>query len=122
MCVAYDIDGRRVDDLPMTQTEFHHAVPLYEYLDGWNEDIRDARALDDLPKNAQTYVKALEDMSGVSISAVGVGPGRDETIVVRSLLRGSASTPVNWFLVHVGIGVSRAFGTSWRARRTWSPG
>jgi adenylosuccinate synthase len=88
VCVAYDIDGQRVDELPMTQTEFHHAMPVYEYLDGWRDDIRDARTLDDLPKNAQAYVKALEDMSGAPISAVGVGPGRDETVVVRPLLRG----------------------------------
>jgi len=88
VCVAYDIDGQRVDELPMTQTEFHHAMPVYEYLDGWRDVIRDARTLDDLPKNAQAYVKALEEMSGTPISAVGVGPGRDQTVVVRSLLGG----------------------------------
>ncbi len=53
VCVAYDIHGRRVEELPMTQTEFHHAVPVYEYLDGWQDDIRDARTLDDLPSNAR---------------------------------------------------------------------
>ena len=115
VCVAYDIDGRRVDDLPMTQTEFHHAVPLYEYLDGWNEDIRDARALDDLPKNAQTYVKALEDMSGVSISAVGVGPGRDETIVVRSLCAENAQLPSTGSLCTSASACRERFGTSWRS-------
>ena len=72
----------------MTQTEFHHAVPVYEYLDGWRDDIRNARTLDDLPKNAQAYVKALEEMSGAPISAVGVGPGREQTVVIRSLLGG----------------------------------
>jgi adenylosuccinate synthase len=86
VCVAYNIDGQRVDELPMTQTEFHHAVPVYEYVDGWSDDIRGARTLDDLPKNARAYVRALEEMSAAPISAVGVGPGREETVVIRPLL------------------------------------
>src|SRR6202021_29044 len=61
VCVAYDIDGVRHDDIPMTQTEFHHARPVYEYLDGWWEDLSTAREFADLPPNAQAYVKALED-------------------------------------------------------------
>jgi adenylosuccinate synthase len=88
VCVAYDIDGRRVDELPMTETEFHHAAPVYAYFDGWSDDIRDARTLDDLPENAQTYLKSLEDLSGAPISAIGVGPGREETVVIRPLLGG----------------------------------
>jgi adenylosuccinate synthase len=88
VCVAYDIDGRRVGELPTTQTEFHHAAPVYAYFDGWSDDIRDARTLDDLPENAQTYVKSLEDLSGAPISAIGVGPGREETVVIRPLLGG----------------------------------
>ena len=59
VCVAYDIDGERVDELPMTQTEFHHAKPILEYLDGWQEDITGAKSFDDLPVNAQAYVRAL---------------------------------------------------------------
>jgi adenylosuccinate synthase len=72
--------------MPMTQTEFHHAVPVYEDLDGWNEDISGARSLSDLPAAARAYVRAVEDMCGAPISAVGVGPGRDQTIVVRDLV------------------------------------
>jgi adenylosuccinate synthase len=72
--------------MPMTQTEFHHAVPVYEDLDGWNEDISGARSLGDLPAAARAYVGAVEDMCGAPISAVGVGPGRDQTIVVRDLV------------------------------------
>ncbi len=82
VCVAYDVDGVRHDEMPMTQTEFHRAKPVYEYLDGWAEDISGCRSFDDLPKNAQRYVKALEEMSGVPFWAVGVGPGRDQTVVV----------------------------------------
>ncbi|MFC1404906.1 MULTISPECIES: adenylosuccinate synthase [Streptomycetaceae] len=86
VCVAYEIDGRRVDELPYSQTDFHHAKPIYENLPGWSEDITKAQTFEDLPKNAQAYVKALEDMSGAPISAIGVGPGRTETIQVRSFL------------------------------------
>jgi adenylosuccinate synthase len=86
VCVAYEVEGVRHDEMPMTQTDFHHAVPVYEHLDGWDEDITGARTLADLPKTAQAYVQALEDMSGAPISAIGVGPGRDQTVEVRSLL------------------------------------
>jgi len=86
VCVAYEVEGVRHDEMPMTQTDFHHAVPVYEHLAGWDEDITGARTLADLPKTAQAYVQALEDMSGAPISAIGVGPGRDQTVEIRSLL------------------------------------
>jgi adenylosuccinate synthase len=83
VCVAYEVDGIRHDEMPMTQTEFHHAKPVYELIDGWGSDISGCRSFEDLPKNAQTYVRALEEMSGVPFWGVGVGPGREETIVLR---------------------------------------
>ncbi len=86
VCVAYDVDGVRHDEMPMTQTDFHHAVPVYEELPGWDDDITGARSLEDLPKAAQSYVKTLEEMSGAPISAIGVGPDRDQTIAIRSLV------------------------------------
>jgi adenylosuccinate synthase len=87
VCVAYDIDGKRVEELPASQSDFHHAKPIYEYLPGWKENISKARSVADLPKNAQEYVKFLEKISGAPMSAIGVGPGRDETIVVRDLIK-----------------------------------
>ncbi|MGV9847239.1 adenylosuccinate synthase [Streptomyces sp. NPDC003442] len=86
VCVAYEIDGKRVEELPYSQTDFHHAKPIYETLPGWSEDITQAKTFDELPKNAQRYVQALEEMSGAPISAIGVGPGRDETIQINSFL------------------------------------
>ena len=86
VCVAYEVDGERVEELPTTQTEFHHAKPIYEQFDGWTEDISGARTFEDLPVNAQNYVKALEKISGARISAIGIGPGREETVVVHDLL------------------------------------
>jgi adenylosuccinate synthase len=87
VCVAYEVDGVRVEELPASQTDFHHAKPIYEYLPGWKENIAKAKTVADLPKNAQEYVKFLEKVSGAPINAIGVGPGRDETIVVRDLIR-----------------------------------
>ena len=86
VCVAYDVDGRRVEDMPIDQSDFHHARPVYEYLDGWTEDISGARDFDDLPKAAQRYLQYLEDVSGTRISSVGVGPGREATIIRHELL------------------------------------
>jgi len=86
VCVAYEIDGKRVEEVPSSQSDFHHAKPVYEYLPGWSEDISKARTLTDLPVNAQKYVKFLEEISGAPMSAIGVGPGRDETIVVKDLI------------------------------------
>ncbi len=86
VCVAYEVDGVRHDEMPVNQTDFHHARPIFEELPGWWEDISGARTLADLPANAQSYVKAVEEMSGARISAIGVGPGRHETVVVHDLL------------------------------------
>ncbi|MEY3447583.1 MAG: hypothetical protein RLZZ14_107, partial [Actinomycetota bacterium] len=86
VCVAYEIDGKRVEELPASQSDFHHAKPIYEFLPGWNADISKAKSLDQLPANAKAYVKYLEEISGAPVSAVGVGPERDQTISVRELI------------------------------------
>ena len=90
VCVAYDVDGTRYDEMPDDQTAFHHAKPIYEELPGWWEDISGARTIEDLPKNAQAYLARLEELSGCRISAVGVGPRRDEIIPVHDLIHGRA--------------------------------
>jgi adenylosuccinate synthase len=86
VCVAYEVDGRRVDEMPMTQTDVHHAVPVYEELPGWFEDISGCREFDELPANAKAYVEYLESIIGARVSAIGVGPGRDQTIVRHDVL------------------------------------
>ncbi len=83
VCVGYEIDGTRVDEMPMTQTEFHHAKPVYETFEGWKSDISGCRTFAELPAQAQTYVRALEDISGARIWGVGVGPGREQTLTVH---------------------------------------
>ena len=86
VCVAYEVDGKRVEEVPASQTDFHHAKPIYEYLDGWTEDISNCKKFEELPINAQKYVKYLEQLSGAPMSAIGVGPGRDQTIVVKEFI------------------------------------
>ncbi|MFD9705035.1 adenylosuccinate synthase [Lentzea sp. NPDC059081] len=86
VCVGYEVDGRRVDEMPMTQTDVHHAVPVYEELPGWFEDISACRSFEELPANARSYVEYLESISGARVSAIGVGPGRDQTIVRHDVL------------------------------------
>jgi adenylosuccinate synthase len=86
VCVAYDVNGKRVDEMPYSQSDFHHAKPIYENFPGWTEDITGCRKFEDLPKNAQDYIVALEKISGARISAIGVGPGRDAIIVRHDML------------------------------------
>ncbi|GAA4283286.1 adenylosuccinate synthase [Brevibacterium daeguense] len=86
VCVAYDVDGVRHDEMPVSQSDFHHAKPIFEHFDGWKEDITGARTFEDLPENAQKYVLALEQMSGCRISVIGVGPDREQSIVRHELL------------------------------------
>jgi adenylosuccinate synthase len=86
ICVAYEIDGRRVDEMPMSQTEFHHATPIFEELDGWWEDITKSRVEADLPENARRYITRIEELCGARVSVVGVGPGREENVVRHPLL------------------------------------
>ena len=86
VCVAYSVDGVRYDEVPVSQSDFHHAKPIFEEFPGWTEDITGARIFEDLPRNAQAYVLAIEKMSGARFSAIGVGPGREAIISRHNLV------------------------------------
>lgn len=88
VCVGYRIDGKLSSEMPMTQSELAAAEPVYEELPGWWEDISGARDFDDLPAKARDYVSRLEELAEAQISCIGVGPGREETIVRREIVRG----------------------------------
>jgi len=82
VCVAYECDGKRYDYFPMQQSVLFHAKPVYEELPGWKGvDITECKTYDGLPENARKYVEHLEEITGVRISFVSVGPDRDQTIV-----------------------------------------
>jgi len=86
VCVGYEVDGVRHEVMPISQADFARAVPVYEELDGWSEDISACRQFDELPKNTQAYVSRLEELCGARISGIGVGPSREQSIVVHDLL------------------------------------
>ena len=86
ICVGYEVEGERLSEMPMTQTAFHHATPVYEELDGWWEDISKCRTLEELPDNARRYVQRIEELAGARVSVVGVGPGREENVLLHPLL------------------------------------
>jgi len=86
VCVAYDVGGVRHDEMPMSQSDFHHAEPIYEYLPGWSEDITTCRSFEELPVNARAYILRVEELIGARVSSIGVGPSRDEIIERHSLV------------------------------------
>ncbi len=86
VCIGYEVDGEKHDTMPMSQSDFHHAKPVYEFLDGWAEDISGCRFFGDLPKATQAYVRRLEELCGTRISGIGVGPSREQVIVINDLL------------------------------------
>ncbi len=80
ICVAYNKNGEITTDFPPTLTELAQCEPVYEEMDGWNEDISDIKEFDKLPLAAQKYILRIEELIGCRISSVGVGPGRDQNI------------------------------------------
>ncbi len=80
VCVAYESDGERFDQLPYHQTVLHHAEPVYVELPGWKQDLSGVRSREDLPAEAEAYLTLVEEQVGVPIGMVGVGPGRDQVL------------------------------------------
>jgi len=80
LCVAYEIDGRRVEQLPYHQTDLHKAVPIYEEMPGWGIDLTSVTEPGGLPSEARAYLDRLESEVGVPVTLVGTGPGRDQYV------------------------------------------
>lgn len=87
VCVAYEIDGVRTEEVPLTVAEFERAVPVYEQMEGWKEELTDAREFGDLPKAAQKYVRRLEELTGAEITLISVGADRNHTILRKNPFR-----------------------------------
>jgi len=83
ICTGYRAYGQTFDDMPPHQSVFHDASPLYEELEGWHEEIDESRSFADLPKQAQAYVRRIEELVGVPVSVVSVGPARDQSLLVE---------------------------------------
>ena len=82
VCVAYELDGERLEHVPYHQSDLHKVRPVYEELPGWQEDCSSATSLEELPRAARDYVLFLGERAGVPVSYVGVGPGRLQTVHV----------------------------------------
>ncbi|HXS17286.1 MAG TPA: adenylosuccinate synthetase, partial [Polyangiaceae bacterium] len=94
VCVAYDTPQGRVDDLPIDLLdEPDNAVPVYVELDGWTENLENVRVLEQLPETTRTYIRFVEELSGVPLYLVSVGPSRAATIVLHNPFVGRAGTP-----------------------------
>ena len=85
ICVAYDLDGQRIDHYPASLEQLKRCKPIYEELPGWSEDITGVRSLEDLPENARNYVRRVSELVGVRISTFSVGPGREQTNILESV-------------------------------------
>ncbi|MDR1358135.1 MAG: adenylosuccinate synthase, partial [Coriobacteriales bacterium] len=81
ICVAYEWEGRRFTTLPSIQNIVHHPKPVYEELPGWQSDITQCRVFDELPCEARAYIERLEELAGVRVSMIAVGPDREQTIM-----------------------------------------
>jgi len=85
ICIAYDIDGKVTEDFPMTLGEAERAIPVYETLPGWQEDLTAMKSIEEFPKNARRYIERIETLAETPAALLSVGPGRDETIIVREM-------------------------------------
>ena len=82
VCVAYELDGQRIDYFPAHVNDLRRLKPIYEALPGWQQDVTGARSLDDLPVAAIEYVKSIESLVGRRVEFISVGPDRAQTIQV----------------------------------------
>ena len=80
LCIAYEYQGKRLENIPTKLSTLYNCCPVYEEMDGWKEDISGARTFEELPKNARAYVRRIEELVGVPASIISVGSGREETI------------------------------------------
>jgi adenylosuccinate synthase len=83
ICVGYEIEGERVEEFPMSQTDLHHAQPVYKELPGWGVDVTGCRMRGDLPEAAQDFVGFVEAEVGAPLCMISVGPERDQAIIER---------------------------------------
>ena len=83
VCVGYRVDGELIEEWPMSAAVLERAAPVYETFEGWQQDLRGCRSIDELPTAARRYVAAIEQRAGVPISHISVGPERTQTIAVN---------------------------------------
>jgi len=80
VCTAYRAEGETFEDVPPHQSLFHKAEPVYEELEGWDEEIGATTSFDDLPAAARKYLERIQELVGVQVVVVSVGPGREQSL------------------------------------------
>lgn len=85
ICVAYELDGERIDRYPASLRELERCTPIYEELPGWDEDITGAKTLEDLPANARHYVERIQELVDLPLATFAVGPDREQTNVLSAI-------------------------------------
>ncbi len=88
ICVAYEVDGTRRDSMPATLAELERCRPVFEELPGWQADLRGVRRFADLPAATQNYLRRVEELAGVPIQIISVGPEREETVIIQNPFQG----------------------------------
>ena len=84
VCVGYELEGKQINYRPTSLKKMALCVPIYKEMPGWQEDISQARRMDQLPATALDYLKTIEEIAGIPMSIISVGPGREETIMVQN--------------------------------------
>jgi adenylosuccinate synthase len=88
VCVAYDVDGERCEELPSNSQKFANCTPIYQTMPGWQQNTDHCRTLEDLPANALAYLEFLAELMEVPIAIISLGAGRDQTIIVEDPIHG----------------------------------
>ena len=84
VCVAYELDGERITHLPSHAEQLRRCKPIYETIEGWNEPTDDVRCEEDFPAGALAYVKRIEELVGIPVGVLSVGPDRAQTIFTKA--------------------------------------
>ncbi len=85
ICVAYELDGKRMDTMPSTISRLERCKPVFIELPGWKEDISGVKSFDELPENAQNYIRKIEELTGIEVAVVSVGPDRKQTVTRKEI-------------------------------------
>ncbi|MDE7213178.1 MAG: adenylosuccinate synthase [Anaeroplasmataceae bacterium] len=87
ICYAYELDGKKIETIPATTYDYTRVKPLYIELPGWKEDITQVKSFDELPLNAQNYIRKVEELTKIKVSLFSVGPDRKQTILLEELFK-----------------------------------
>ena len=88
VCIAYDLDGERIDYFPTNSDDLKKCKPIFKKLKGWQCSTANCRKLSDLPENAMNYLRFLAELMEVPIAIVSLGANRDQTIVIEDPIHG----------------------------------